>query len=220
MAIIKSIIFDLGGVILNISYEKTIHAFKKLGVNDFENFFTQAAQVRLFDRFDTGDISPNEFRNQLRKLSGTNIPDKQIDDAWNAMLLDLPSNRIKLLEEVRKNYRTFLLSNTNAVHYPVYMNYMKENHGINDLSALFEKQYLSFELGMRKPNRDIFERVMQENNLSSEETLFIDDSRQHVYGAREAGLQALWLNIEKNSVASLFNEEYELKGVVRKMVRA
>lgn len=213
-------IFDLGGVILNINYEKTITAFKELGITDFENFFTQAAQTKLFDRFDTGDISPDEFRQQLRNISGIHLTDQQIDHAWNAMLLDLPPNRIKLLEEVRKNYRTFLLSNTNAIHYPVYMNYMKQHHDINDLSTLFEKQYLSFQLGMRKPNRNIFERVIQENNLSPEKTLFIDDSKQHVHGARQTGLQALWLNIEKNSIASLFNEEYKLKGVVAKMVRA
>ncbi len=215
-----TIIFDLGGVLLNINYEKTITAFKELGITEFDNFFTQAAQTKLFDRFDTGDISPDEFRQQLRNISGIHITDQQIDHAWNAMLLDMPPMRIKLLEEVRKNYRTFLLSNTNAIHYPVYMNYMKQHHGINDLSALFEKQYLSFEMGMRKPNRDIFERVIQENKLSPEKTLFIDDSKQHVYGARQTGLQALWLNVEKNTIASLFNKEHKLKGAVSKMVRA
>ncbi len=215
-----TIIFDLGGVILNINYEKTITAFKELGITEFEHFFTQAAQTKLFDRFDTGDISPDEFRQQLRNISGIHLTDQQIDHAWNAMLLDLPPNRIKLLEEVRKNYRTFLLSNTNAIHYPVYMQYMKETYGVESLEALFEKQYLSFELGMRKPNRNIFERVIQENNLSPEKTLFIDDSKQHVHGARQTGLQALWLNVEKNTIASLFNKEHKLKGVVSKMVRA
>ena len=217
---ISTIIFDLGGVLLNVNYEKTINAFKELGMTDFENFFTQAAQTKLFDRFDTGEISPNDFRQQLREISGINVTDKQIDHAWNAMLLDMPPSRIKLLEEVRKNYRTFLLSNTNAIHYPVYMTYMKQNHGINDLSALFEKQYLSFVMGMRKPNRNIFERVIQENKLAPAETLFIDDSKQHVHGAREAGLKAVWLNVEKNTIASLFNNENKLKGVVSKMVSA
>ncbi len=215
-----TIIFDLGGVLLNIDYNRSIEAFKKLGMKNFDNFFTQANQSKLFDGFDTGTISPVEFRNNIRNMSGLQLTDKQIDDAWNAMLLDMPPERIQLLNRVRQHYRIFLLSNTNAIHYPIYMQYMKETYGVESLEPLFEKQYLSFELGMRKPNRDIFERIIQENKLSPGKTLFIDDSKQHVHGAREAGLQALWLNVEKNTIASLFNKEHKLKGVVSKMVRA
>ncbi|MDR4987474.1 MAG: hypothetical protein RG741_01385 [Bacteroidales bacterium] len=113
---VKNIIFDLGGVLLNIDYGLTIAAFKKLGVEDFDGFFTQAAQHKVFDRFDTGHVTPGEFRDRLRRLSGLNLSDRQIDDAWNAMLLDMPADRIKLLQKVRRNYRIFLLSNTNAIH--------------------------------------------------------------------------------------------------------
>ncbi len=214
---IKNIIFDLGGILLNIDYGLTISAFKKLGMEDFDGFFTQAAQHKVFDRFDTGHVTPGEFRDRLRKLSGLHLSDSQIDDAWNAMLLDMPEDRLHLLEKVRRHYRTFLLSNTNAIHYPVYTRYMKEVHGIHSLEALFEKHYLSHEIGMRKPDKAVFELVLKENGLHPGETLFVDDSRQHVYGAREAGLKALWLNVSKNTIHSIFNDEGRLKGVVRKM---
>lgn len=218
--IIKNIIFDLGGVLLNIDYNRTINAFKELGMTDFDNFFNQAAQSRLFDRLDKGTISPGDFRKELRVITGLNPTDHQIDQAWNAMLLDMPSKRVKLLQNVGKNYRTFLLSNTNAIHYPVYMEYMSETFGVEDLAHLFEKQYLSYQVGMRKPDKEIYETVVRENELNPQQTLFIDDSSQHVIGARLAGLKAIWLDVERFSVESLFNDDYKLKGVVRKMMQS
>ncbi len=215
-----TIIFDLGGVLLNIDYSRTIEAFKKLGMKNFDNFFTQANQSKLFDGFDTGTISPVEFRNNIRNMSGLQFTDKQIDDAWNAMLLDMPPERIQLLNKVRQHYRIFLLSNTNAIHYPVYMQYMKETYSVESLEVLFEKQYLSHIIHLRKPDKAVFDLIIQQQSLNPEQTLFIDDSRQHVEGARKAGLKALWLNVQKNSVNSLFNEEGKLKGVVRKMIKA
>ena len=216
---IKNIIFDLGGVLLNIDYNRTINAFKALGMTDFDKFFTQAAQSQLFDRLDKGTISPENFREKLREITGLNPTNHQIDHAWNAMLLDMPPGRVNLLQKVSKNYRTFLLSNTNAIHYPVYMEYMSQTFGVEDLAHLFEKQYLSYQIGMRKPDKEIYETVVMENELDPQQTLFIDDSSQHVTGARLAGLKALWLDVDRFSVESLFNDDYRLKGVVRKLMK-
>lgn len=208
---IKNIIFDLGGVLLNIDYQATINAFKKLGMKDFDEFFTQAAQHQLFDRLDKGEISPVAFRNELRRLSGLEVSDEEIDSAWNAMLLDLPAKRLALLERVGKRYRTFLLSNTNSIHYPAYMDYLNRHYGIADLSALFNKQYLSFQVGMRKPDREIYTHVLSDQALQAGETLFIDDSFQHVEGAREAGLNAVWLDVQRREVNDFFTEHHRLK---------
>ena len=208
---IKAIIFDLGGVLLNIDYQRTIDAFKREGVTDFEHFFTQAAQSSLFDQLDKGRISPGEFRNELRRLSGLRIGDEQIDAAWNAMLLDFPKERIDLLQGVRQHYPTFLLSNTNAIHYPVYRESLRREYGFSDLSQLFRKQYLSYELGMRKPDREIFVHVLEDQDLVAEETLFIDDSLQHVHGAREAGLKAVHLDTARMDVMDLFTSECQLR---------
>ncbi len=203
---IRNIIFDLGGVLLNIDYQRTINAFKSLGVVNFDDLYNQAAQIKLFDHFDRGDVSAGEFRDALRRISGMSLSDEQIDSAWNAMLLDFPDARIKLLEGVRKNYRTFLLSNTNLIHYQVYMSYLKSRFGFADLGALFEKQYLSYEMGMRKPDREAFELIIKENDLHASETLFIDDSYQHVTGAVDVGLHAAYLEVEKMEVTDLFSK--------------
>ncbi len=208
---IKAIIFDLGGVLLNIDYQRTIDAFKREGVTDFEHFFTQAAQVSLFDKLDKGLIDPDDFRNELRRLSGLRIGDEQIDRAWNAMLLDFPPGRIQMLQGVRQHYRTFLLSNTNAIHYPVYRESLQKEYGFSDLSELFEKQYLSYEMGMRKPDREIFTHVLNDQELLPEETLFIDDSLQHVHGARDAGLKAAHLEVPQMDVLDLFTPDFRLR---------
>ena len=215
---IKNIIFDLGGVLLNIDYQATINEFKKLGMEDFDAFFTQAAQHQLFDRMDKGEVSPPSFREELRMLSGLDISDSEIDIAWNAMLLDLPAKRLALLERVGKNYRTFLLSNTNSIHYPAYMDYLNRHYGIADLAALFEKQYLSFEIGMRKPDREIYEYVLSDQGLDAGETMFIDDSFQHVEGARKAGVHAVWLDVKHQEVNDLFTETHRLRQDIERLI--
>ncbi len=210
---IRNIVFDLGGVLLNINYDLTIDQFKKLGVRDFDSIFNQASQVMLFDRFDKGAISPEDFRDELRRISGLAARDYEIDQAWNAMLLDLPARRLALLEMVRKRYRIFLLSNTNAIHYPAYSEGLFKKYGFTDLEELFEKQYLSYKIGMRKPDREIFDFVLEENGLRAEETLFIDDTFQHVEGARKAGLKAHHLDTGKAEVADLFTSGHRLKSL-------
>ncbi len=201
---LKNIIFDLGGVLLNIDYRLTQQAFKDLGVKDFDKVYSFASQTHLFDRMDKGTISPEEFRDRIREASGLPLKDEEIDNAWNAMILDYPPNKIPFLEEVKGRYRTFLLSNTNAIHYPTYTDHLKKAHGYDSLAGLFEKHYLSYEMGMRKPDTEIFEFVLQENGLKGEETLFFDDTLQHVEGARKAGLWAYWIDVEKEDVIQFF----------------
>ncbi len=210
---INNIIFDLGGVLLNINYQITINGFNKLGVKDFDRFYNQAAQMKLFDLFDKGEISPQGFRDELKRISGLPLSDGQIDRAWNAMLLDFPEKHTGLLKGVRNNYRTFLLSNTNAIHYPVFMDYLRQQQ-INGFDTLFEKCYLSYEVGMRKPDSVIFEHVIKDSNLDANETLFIDDSIQHVKGACNAGLHAVHLDPDKMEVSDLFSHKYMLTGHV------
>lgn len=190
---IKNIIFDLGGVILNIDYDLTIKAFTTLGIPDFKALYSQAAQNHLFDRLDKGHIDTQGFIDEILEITGTRITKNDILNAWNAMLLDLPKERVTLLEELKKDYRLFLLSNTNEIHIPVYNDILEDSHGFRDLAHIFEKQYYSFEIGMRKPDVEIYEYVLKENSLKAEETLFIDDSKQHLEGAAKAGLYTYWL---------------------------
>jgi len=214
---IKNIIFDLGGIFLNIDYQATIKAFKDLGVTKFEEFFTQANQYHLFDRLDIGKISPEDFRDEFRRISGLPLTDAQIDKAWNAMLGDFPQHKMPMIEMIGENYRTFLLSNTNAIHYPAYTRYLQEVHGYESLAQLFEKQYLSHEVGMRKPNEEIFRFVMEENNLIPHETLFFDDTLQHVQGARKAGLHAYWVDLTREDIVEYFDRGKLKESFFRKL---
>lgn len=186
----KNIILDFGGVILNLDIPKTIAECNKLISVPFESIYTQAAQSDLFNAFDKGQISEAEFFERLSVLIDYKGPQQALLNAWNAMLLDLPKHRLDLLLQLKLKYRTFLLSNTCEPHITVFEGDMKNVHHIDNLNGYFEEVYYSCRLGMRKPDKEIFEFVLRENNLVASETIFIDDSVQHVKGAAAAGLQA------------------------------
>lgn len=202
---IKNIIFDLGGVILNIDYNITAEAFKNLGIENYNELYTQFNQISLFDDLEIGKISPDFFRTKIRELCKLDISDNDIDKAWNAMLLDFPKERLDLLQKLKNKYRLFLLSNTNEIHLIDYQNQLKEKFNVNNLSEFFEKEYYSHIVGLRKPNKEIFEMVLKENNLIASETLFIDDSIQHIEGAKQVGIKAYHLT-GKETIIDLFNK--------------
>lgn len=201
---IKNIIFDLGGVILNINYSLLTEAFSKIGLPHFEAHFSQQQQRSLFDLFEKGLISSRDFRNKLKEHCKLGITDADIDAAWNSMLLDLPKERLEFLIKIKKNYRTFLLSNTNEIHILFIYNYLKETFNISDLNEYFEKVYLSYEVQMRKPDAEIFELVIDQNGLLKEETLFIDDSAQHIERAKSIGIQTILLDLKEQDIVNLF----------------
>lgn len=189
----KNIIFDLGDVVLNIDYNKAVEEFKKLGLDNFAEHFSQAKQKHLFDLYEKGQISSDEFRDTIKKEFKNTIINQQIDDAWNSLLLDLPKERLLLLKKIKNTHRTFLLSNTNEIHIIQFNKYLNQTYRINDLSDYFEKMYLSYEVGMRKPDAEIFELVLNQNKLIASETLFIDDSKQHIDSAQGLGINTYWL---------------------------
>lgn len=200
---IKNIIFDFGGVIIDIDFWLSINAFVKLGAENFDEIYSQSQQSGIFDELDKGLISPDTFCKALKKYLPPTVSKQVITDAWNAILIGIPENRIHMLEEIRKHYRTFLLSNTNIIHYPVYIKELQEKYGYKDLSELFEKIYLSFELKLRKPDIAFFKMVLEENSLKPEETLFIDDSEQNLPPASTLGMKTLFLQ-NGMDVTSLF----------------
>ncbi len=198
----KAIIFDLGAVILNINYQNTIDEFTKLGVNNAATFYSKKVQTNLFNQIETGIISSNEFLKALQKeTKNANI--KQVEKAWNAMLLDLPEERIQLIEKLKKNnYSIYLLSNTNAIH----IDAIKKQLGKRKWLAfckLFDKMYLSHELGLRKPDVKIFEYILNEQKLKAEEVFFIDDSPQHIASAKKIGIHCHHL-LDDENIITLF----------------
>ncbi len=193
MSQIKNIIFDLGGVIINLDTNKTIQEFNKLSTKQFETIYTQLKQSPIFDKFDKGEITETDFFNEIQKALEVDIPIEKLLFAWNAMLLDFPKHRLQLLEKLKANYRLFLLSNTNETHVTEFENILFEQHGYQNLESFFETVYYSCRIGKRKPNSDIFNFVLNKHNLNPEETLFIDDSPQHIEGALKTGIKAEFL---------------------------
>lgn len=193
----EAIIFDFGGVIINIDYNATIEAFRKLGIEHFEDMYSQAQQSRLFDLIETGEISDQRFINGLLEFLPKGTTPYQIIHAWNAMILDVPPETINLLKKLKGKYKMYLLSNTNIIHidyaWKQWQKTTQDNPG-----DLFDGIYLSFELGMRKPHQEIFYHVCEDQNLDPHKTVFIDDSFQHIEGARSIGLQTIHLIPEMN----------------------
>ncbi|MBU0763606.1 MAG: HAD family phosphatase [Bacteroidetes bacterium] len=201
---IRNIIFDFGGVIIDLDFEKSYRAFSDLRVPGFEVISNMMLNGDLILRFEKGFVSPAEFRNELRKLAGRDITDKEIDGAWNSLLLDIPSERIRLLEKLRISYRLFLLCNSNRIHYEYYTAELKRMHGYNDFSELFENDYFSFNLGLYKPDTAIYKIVLEENRLIPGETLFIDDSLPNIEAAGKLGLRVC--HLRKKTVNQIFAE--------------
>lgn len=185
---IKNIIFDYGNVIFLIDFKRTQHTFTELGIENVEKFFAHTGHDPLFDEFEKGNITSAEFRDGIRRITGiSSLSDEEIDRAWNTLLIGVPPVNHEILLDLKKNYRTFLLSNNNEIHYNWIMDYLKREYNLEDNSGFFEKDYYSHLMGKRKPNADIFEQVLQENNLDPAETLFIDDSPQHLRTAQQLG---------------------------------
>ncbi len=190
---IRHIIFDLGGVLLNIDYKRTEEAFIQLGVADFPQRYSQLSQTTVFDDFETGKISTDVFINHMQQMAGKPLTEEQIINAWNAMLLDFPLRRLQILQQLRPYYDLLLLSNTNEIHEAAFNDILYKAHGMPSLGVFFDKVYLSHRIGMRKPNPEVFEKILEENGLKAADTLFIDDSPQHIEGAKSVGIQAIYL---------------------------
>ena len=208
---IKNIIFDYGNVIFAIDFLKTQDALSQLGISNITEFFAHKGHNQLFDDFETGSISPAQFRDGIRKTaSNPQLTDQQIDDAWNSLLLGVSGNNHEVLLEVKQQYRTFLLSNNNKIHYDWIMAYLQKDFGLNNYDDFFERAYFSQDTAMRKPNPAIFEMVLKENKLSPAETLFIDDSPQHIEGAKKAGLNTLLMDVHPENLRTFLQKHHIL----------
>ncbi len=201
----RNIILDLGGVLIDVDYHETTRAFRALGLDQIDDLYNKQEQQTLFDDMNTGRISNEEFRNVLLTHLPAGTTGDQVDIAWNAMLGKIPPHRIRLLERLKPQYRLFLLSNTNRIHIPKFMQIVQADYGRDVLDAYFEKIYFSCDIGMRKPDREIFDLVLGENKLNAQETVFIDDSPQHVEGAKTTGLSSHYLDLENDTLEELLD---------------
>ena len=189
---IKNLILDFGGVIYQISHQKQKKAFMELGLHNFDDLYSQAIQNPLFEKFETGKISSNEFRKALAKLLPGNITIAETDHAWNSILAGYYIESVSLLKRLGPKYKLFLLSNTNAIHYNIYTAEFADAFGY-DFETLFARAYWSFKIGLRKPGHEIYKRVLEENRLNVAECIFIDDTLGNVEAAAKCGIKTIWI---------------------------
>lgn len=184
---ISAIIFDLGGVLLDLDQGKTLRAFSRLGlelddVNESSSLFTD---------FETGAINAADFRQGVQTLSKGVLTNEQIDHAWNLMLLETTEERFQLIEQLKKHFTVYLLSNTNSIHIDFFKAYIEKDFGWERWSNLFDKQYLSYEIGLRKPHKEIYEFVLNDMGREAKECIFIDDNITNIRNAANLGIHTI-----------------------------
>ncbi|GAB2801318.1 HAD family phosphatase [Rhabdobacter roseus] len=189
---IKNIIFDMGDVIINIDVPRTARAFAELSQQQEDELIELFQEKELFRQFETGHLDDAGFRSYVRELLRQEHWDEAtIDKAWNALLLDLPPERVELIQRLGQSYRLFLLSNTSSIHVAEVNRILQQVAGVPSLTELFETVFLSYEMGLMKPDLAIYQRVLEQAGLVAEETLFLDDNLDNIRAAASLGIQTI-----------------------------
>ena len=185
---VEAIIFDLGGVIINLDTSRTIASFVRLSGWKQAEIISLTNSKEFLD-FERGNLNDAEFRAFVSKSLQTHLTNEQLDQAWNAMILDIPEVRINLLRKLSQQLPTFILSNTNNIHIEFVERELLPEHNIRSFKEIVHKDYYSHVMGMRKPEPEIFQRLIDENNLSTIKTLLVDDNTQNIEAAKVMGFK-------------------------------
>ena len=188
---IDALLFDLGGVLIDVDYHKTIDAFAQLGVQNPSNLYNQFGQNQLFDQYEKGEVSSKFFLEKLKTLTKIDTIESDIVIAWNAMIGDFPTKKLDFIAELSQHNPCFLLSNTNEIHLKKAIENLQKT-AFKNIDDLFIKCYYSHIIGKRKPEVETFKWVVNQMGLEANKVLFIDYSPQHIEGARKAGLQVIY----------------------------
>lgn len=202
---LKNLIFDIGDVIVDIDYMVTIAEFQKLAIVDFSEIVSYSKQNHIFDLFETGKVSAAQFHDALKPFLKPNTSDEQITAAWNSILIHYPEQKIDLLRTLKQRYKTFALSNINEIHVDSLNVAAREKFGVDSFGVFFHHAYYSNEVGFRKPDKAIYEFVLQKENLIPEETFFVDDKAENVEAAKALGIRAYQLT-DRNKLEALLAE--------------
>jgi glucose-1-phosphatase len=206
---IKNILLDLGGVLLKIDMQKTVEAFAALGLEVAGHDGNSPGVHQIFENLETGLDSESQFRKNLRKMLSGQLADEEIDEAWNAMLVDFFPGIADYLIRLKSAYNLFLLSNTNALHLIRFREMFFSSHGY-PLEELFDKAYYSHEIGFRKPDPMAYRKILEDASLIPSETLFIDDLKINTDAAALLGMQVL--NIEAGTLLPSLKDYLQKNG--------
>ena len=210
---IKNIIFDLGGVVLDIDESIVYKELEKMGISTSELAHSKEF-IDIMSKFDTGIYTAPTFRKKTKALLGQEkMTDQRFDAIWNAMLLDIPRERIEAIEKVKKHYKIFLMSNSNVIHYDLYVRDLQLRFGYHEFDELFNKSYFSFAEHLEKPDPRFFELILDHEGLSPEETLFIDDTAANIEVAKSLGIKTYHIRRDE-LVRNLFENGVLKEGVI------
>ncbi|MFA8449070.1 MAG: HAD family hydrolase [Bacteroidales bacterium] len=202
---IKNIIFDFGGVILNLDQSMLVNCMLSKGLDEACLFNDPQFMEVIFGKLERGIIPPQLAYDRIRSALGKELPNEDIAECWNSVLKEIPEGRIDCIREVKNNYNIYLLSNTNQIHYDYFLHEFRNKTGLNEFDELFKDAYFSHEIHLAKPNPEIFEYVMAHSNLKPEETIFIDDLLENALAAHSTGIQAVHLDLTKeHDIRDLF----------------
>jgi len=190
---IQNVIFDLGGVLLDIDYNLTREAFTKLGVEHFDDMYSQSTADKLLQKLETGAISEEAFYKELNACTGLDLSPAEIRQAWNAMLLSFREKSLEFLDQIKGKYRLFLLSNTNFIHLEAFNKIYHSRPREKEFDNYFNKAFYSCRMGFRKPDDVCYACLINEVNIDPEKTLFIDDSLGNIAAAKRAKMQTIHL---------------------------
>lgn len=191
---IKAVVFDFGNVIINIDPERSFQAFSELTFKSVERVKSLFAGAGIFQKYETGFYSDDEFRDVVRQTLSYPLNDQEIDEAWNALLLDVPAERLAYIENLRFRYPVYLLSNTNAIHIEKCQQYFRTRYNIPDFRKLFNQVFLSYEMGLWKPDYKIYQQVLDETGFKPGEVLFLDDNADNIDAAKDLGIKTIKIN--------------------------
>ncbi len=181
---VTTLIFDLGGVLVNLDWKHCVDNFKKIGISEMDTLISTTLQKGFILQYERGEISTEEFRAEVKKHTNADISDYEIDFAWISLLVDVPEEKLQLLLELKKKYRILMLSNTNELSYDYCKEHFFSQNG-HQISDYFDRCYLSYKMGMNKPDSEIFLKLLEAENLKPEECLFLDDGIKNVNAAKE-----------------------------------
>ena len=184
---IRNIVFDLGGVLVDLDFKAAINGLQKAGFANVKEQLQAFDREGIFQKFELGEMTADEFRTAIRENSTVSLTDEEVDGLWNAMLLEVPREKLELILHLRGKYMVYLLSNTNSIHWDYVCKNAFNYRGFR-VNDYFEETFLSYEMHLAKPDKAIFEKVLEEANLLPEETLFIDDSEANCKAASELGI--------------------------------
>jgi len=212
MGKIKHIIFDLGQVIINVDAEATRKSIAARGISNIEEVSLKLMGSDIYYKLETGALSPEEFRSAIKEAVDIPYSDKEIDEDWNAMLLDIPRERVKFMTRLKSKYKLYILSNTNHIHWLHYDRYFQDHFDYPSINTFFTHCWYSYLMGVRKPDPEIFKMVLSEGQFKPDEVAFIDDLEDNIETASNLGIRGVHLPPGKE-IMELFDRDLNLLNI-------